>query len=314
MFDDDDDNDEDWHPDPHPRDSIGRTLAQLEEISSNMKKYTKETSQSPSPRKEKSGYPASVFYKTSAKRSQSTTPSPTKKKQWKSSKNVPQVKTSRRVTRSSSKSPMKTPHKMYGQHDDLAVRTPVKSNRKRARSANRSRSPSPKKRHDMTCSMYEENSDDTPVKQTSKAKRNRSANRSVSPSPIKRHDKTCPLYDENSDGTPVKQRSRSKKRTSNFERLAVYESYSDSTPVKSRQDRYRSSSNSSSPKTPRKVSSRVWTDAKEQLLCTLWEDEPHLYDSKHPDYRRTSVRTQTFRRIAAQLDMEGIELLQLIKI
>ena len=61
------------------------------------------------------------------------------------------------------------------------------------------------------------------------------------------------------------------------------------------------------PETPKK-NRRKWTDKKVQQLCTLWEDEPQLYDSKHADYRKTNVRAKTYQRIAAALNMEGMYL------
>ena len=66
------------------------------------------------------------------------------------------------------------------------------------------------------------------------------------------------------------------------------------------------SDNSESPKTtPKKTKpKRKWTDAKLSKLCALWEDEPHLYDASHPDYRKNNLKIKTVERIAALLDMD----------
>lgn len=48
-----------------------------------------------------------------------------------------------------------------------------------------------------------------------------------------------------------------------------------------------------------------WTDGKEALLCSLWEDEEHLYNASMDDHRRIDRRHEAIRRIAARLGMEG---------
>lgn len=48
-----------------------------------------------------------------------------------------------------------------------------------------------------------------------------------------------------------------------------------------------------------------WTDEKESLLCSLWEDEEHLYNATMEDHRRNDRRREAIRRIAARLGVEG---------
>lgn len=48
-----------------------------------------------------------------------------------------------------------------------------------------------------------------------------------------------------------------------------------------------------------------WTDEKEALLCTMWEDEEHLYNAALDDHRRNDRRREAIRRIAARLGLEG---------
>jgi hypothetical protein len=55
--------------------------------------------------------------------------------------------------------------------------------------------------------------------------------------------------------------------------------------------------------TPGKV--KKWTTEKENLLCQLWEDEPHLYDATNPDYRNTFKRRATIKKFARILDLHG---------
>ena len=54
-----------------------------------------------------------------------------------------------------------------------------------------------------------------------------------------------------------------------------------------------------------KPSTRKWTPKKEALLCSLWEDETHMYDMQHRDYRNRRLRSTTIERFAALLNMEG---------
>lgn len=48
-----------------------------------------------------------------------------------------------------------------------------------------------------------------------------------------------------------------------------------------------------------------WTPKKESLLCAMWEDEPHLFDLKDPEYRDSHKRRQTIARFSAALDIDG---------
>lgn len=63
----------------------------------------------------------------------------------------------------------------------------------------------------------------------------------------------------------------------------------------------------STTETQRQISTARWTPGKERVMCALWEEEPHLYNSEHADYRNTHRRRQTLRRIAAAIDVEGID-------
>ena len=54
--------------------------------------------------------------------------------------------------------------------------------------------------------------------------------------------------------------------------------------------------------TPR--SRKIWTPAKEQELCDLWQDEAHLYDTTARDYRNTNKRTQAYKRMATILEID----------
>jgi hypothetical protein len=51
---------------------------------------------------------------------------------------------------------------------------------------------------------------------------------------------------------------------------------------------------------------KKWTPRKEKMLCLLWEDEDHLYNACHVDYRNPAKRKGAMDRIAAALNMEGI--------
>lgn len=48
-----------------------------------------------------------------------------------------------------------------------------------------------------------------------------------------------------------------------------------------------------------------WSEMKERLLCSLWQEETLLYDSTLNDYRNTDKRQAAIRRIAAGLGLEG---------
>ena len=57
-----------------------------------------------------------------------------------------------------------------------------------------------------------------------------------------------------------------------------------------------------SQETPR--TRKMWTPAKEQELCDLWQDEAHLYDATAKDYRNTNKRTQALKRMATILEID----------
>jgi hypothetical protein len=48
-----------------------------------------------------------------------------------------------------------------------------------------------------------------------------------------------------------------------------------------------------------------WTPRKETLLASMWEEEPHLYDSLQHDYKNTYKRKQTLSRFSAALNIPG---------
>ena len=50
---------------------------------------------------------------------------------------------------------------------------------------------------------------------------------------------------------------------------------------------------------------RGWTKEKEDLLVQLWEDESLLYDFRNRDYKNNTEREKAYKRIAANLDMNG---------
>ena len=58
---------------------------------------------------------------------------------------------------------------------------------------------------------------------------------------------------------------------------------------------------SSKPKKTKK-----WTRAKEAEMCSLWEDEVHLYDCRHKDYKNGRRKEQAYNRMSAVLDIDGI--------
>ena len=57
-------------------------------------------------------------------------------------------------------------------------------------------------------------------------------------------------------------------------------------------------------KKKRKVD-KIWTPKKESLLCTLWEEESHLYDSKSEIYKDGDLRRKAMKRFSAALDIPG---------
>ena len=56
---------------------------------------------------------------------------------------------------------------------------------------------------------------------------------------------------------------------------------------------------------PRHTAGRKWNAQKIQKLCTLWEEETHLYDAKHPLYKDPVQKENSYERMAALVDMDG---------
>lgn len=50
---------------------------------------------------------------------------------------------------------------------------------------------------------------------------------------------------------------------------------------------------------------KKWTPKKENMLASMWEDEPHLFDPTHRDYRDSVKRKTTLLRFSAALNMTG---------
>lgn len=92
-----------------------------------------------------------------------------------------------------------------------------------------------------------------------------------------------------------------------LERLALLEK-SQTPPKKSRDAAAAGTSKSQteSPEVTRKKppSKKKWTKEKETFMCSLWEDEVHLYDTTHQDYRNQRLREKSMNRICAILDMD----------
>ena len=55
--------------------------------------------------------------------------------------------------------------------------------------------------------------------------------------------------------------------------------------------------------TPR--TARRWTLEMEQDLCSLWEEETHLYDSTARDYRNSQKPQVALKRFAGALNIDG---------
>jgi hypothetical protein len=51
---------------------------------------------------------------------------------------------------------------------------------------------------------------------------------------------------------------------------------------------------------------RKWSFKKEKTLCSLWQQEPHLYDRDDPDYRNKEKRTEAIDYIATAVGMDGV--------
>ena len=91
-----------------------------------------------------------------------------------------------------------------------------------------------------------------------------------------------------------------------LERLALLEK-AQTTPVKDSDGKGGpSSSKGASPdltEKPKKV--KKWTRAKEAHLCSLWEEEVHLYDTKDKDYRNNRRKEKALNRMSAILELDG---------
>ena len=87
-----------------------------------------------------------------------------------------------------------------------------------------------------------------------------------------------------------------------LERLALLEK-AQTTPPKATAGQ----STGASPDVPakQKKPARKWTRAKEAHLCSLWEEESHLYDCKHKDYRNNARKEKAYNRISAILEIDG---------
>jgi hypothetical protein len=57
-------------------------------------------------------------------------------------------------------------------------------------------------------------------------------------------------------------------------------------------------------KSKKKKTSTKWSRKEENLLCTMWAEESHLYDSTVDNYRNSDLRRKALNRIAAALDRD----------
>ena len=48
-----------------------------------------------------------------------------------------------------------------------------------------------------------------------------------------------------------------------------------------------------------------WTSQKIEALCSMWEEEEHLYNPCHPQYRHKKLRAKAHKRMSAALNMSG---------
>ena len=55
-------------------------------------------------------------------------------------------------------------------------------------------------------------------------------------------------------------------------------------------------------KKPAKKRRTLWTPTKEQKLCSLWEEEEHMYNTMSLNYRNRDMRRHTYERFAAIFD------------
>ena len=58
---------------------------------------------------------------------------------------------------------------------------------------------------------------------------------------------------------------------------------------------------------------KLWTPKKEALLCTLWEEEDHLYDSKSDKYKDGDLRRKAMKRFSAALDIPVEKIIKRMK-
>ena len=49
----------------------------------------------------------------------------------------------------------------------------------------------------------------------------------------------------------------------------------------------------------------IWSDAMEEKLMELYEENPALYDMTHPQYRDVNVRAMLRKKIAAKMNLPG---------
>ena len=94
-----------------------------------------------------------------------------------------------------------------------------------------------------------------------------------------------------------------------LERLALLEK-AQSTPVKDSdgkggQTSYQGTSPEKLGKTKKVKKVKKWTRAKEAHLCSLWEEEVHLYDTKDKDYRNNRRKEKALNRMSAILELDG---------
>lgn len=62
------------------------------------------------------------------------------------------------------------------------------------------------------------------------------------------------------------------------------------------------------PKKSGRKTKKIWTPKKEALLCSLWEEESHLYDSSSSKYKNKELRMKALKRFSAALDISGIKI------
>ena len=65
------------------------------------------------------------------------------------------------------------------------------------------------------------------------------------------------------------------------------------------------SSDSSGDLPTRSSGGNKWTYAKIVKLCSMWEQEPHLYDPSHPQYLNKKLKLKAHHRMATALNLDG---------